>query len=224
MFYGIFQVLQLKMAASPKSPNTSASSTSTRSVSKVDEDDYNDDDDDDIEDPESLNRTLSEIIEGKRSSTSLIAILNRDNSDCDSIKSSSSEASGTSSKLGKSNSFKGSKSSEFDKLTSVEETGNSSEIKFGALNQSDSAINQSSCEKEKTEKQSVLLTGSQTGVQSDDKYSAITETQSQTEITKLVNGEISPEIDANENISSEKGVAKQTLDNANDTSCSDMST
>ena len=59
-----------------------------------------DDDDDDIEDPESLNRTLSEIIEGKRSSTSLIAILNRENSDCDSIKSSSSENSASGLKIG----------------------------------------------------------------------------------------------------------------------------
>ncbi|XP_052789504.1 ecotropic viral integration site 5 ortholog-like isoform X2 [Mya arenaria] len=103
------EVLQLKMSASPKSPNTSGSSSTDHNASKVVDDyDYNDDDDDDLEDPESLNRTLSEIIEGKRSSTALIAYLNRENSDPEtsSIKSSSSE-SGYSSKLVKTNSFKG---------------------------------------------------------------------------------------------------------------------
>ncbi|XP_053380990.1 ecotropic viral integration site 5 ortholog-like isoform X2 [Mercenaria mercenaria] len=219
------EVMQLKMAASPKSPNTSASSSSARSASKVDEDDFNDDDDDDIEDPESLNRTLSEIIEGKRSSTSLIAILNRDNSDCDSIKSSSSETSSSGQKVVKSNSFKGSKSSEFDRLTSVEETSSAVEVKFGAENQSksgigeNSAINQSSCEN-KSETQSV--TGLQTSVQSNDKNSAITETQSQKDINKLANGEISAEMDANENISS-KGVKQKTIECKNDTSQLDVS-
>jgi hypothetical protein len=222
--------MQLKMAASPKSPNTSASSSSTRSASKVEDDEFNDndDDDDDIEDPESLNRTLSEIIEGKRSSTSLIAILNRDNSDCDSIKSSSSEASGTSQKLAKSNSFKGSKTGDFDRLTSVEESGNMREINLGAVNQSsgdideNSAINKSSCDREKSEEQSDFLTGSQTFVQNNDKNSAITEAQSKKEINELANGEVLPEIDANENISV-KGEVKQSTENANKTSCSNVS-
>ncbi|XP_060569422.1 ecotropic viral integration site 5 ortholog-like isoform X2 [Ruditapes philippinarum] len=224
------EVMQLKMAASPKSPNTSASSSSTRSASKVEDDEFNDndDDDDDIEDPESLNRTLSEIIEGKRSSTSLIAILNRDNSDCDSIKSSSSEASGTSLKLAKSNSFKGSKTGDFDRLTSVEESGNMREINLGAVNQSsgdideNSAINKSSCDREKSEEQSDFLTGSQTCVQNNDKNSAITEAQSKKEINELANGEVLPEIDANENISV-KGEVKQSTENANKTSCSNVS-
>jgi len=117
--------MQLKLSASPKSPNTSASSVNSRVSSKAEEfDDYNDnyDEDDDIEDPESLNRTLSEIIEGKRSSSSLIAILNRENSDCDtsSVKSSGSENSSCShTKLVKTNSFKGAKIDEGCEIVTV---------------------------------------------------------------------------------------------------------
>ena len=81
-------MLQLKLSASPKSPHNS-SSTSPKTSSK-DEAEDEDDDDNDIEDPETLNRTLTEIIDGKRSSTSLMALLNRDDTDSESIHSSSS--------------------------------------------------------------------------------------------------------------------------------------
>lgn len=216
------EVMQLKMAASPKSPNTSASSSSSRAANKVDDEDFNDDDDDDIEDPESLNRTLSEIIEGKRSSTSLIAILNRDNSDCDSVKSSSSEASSSGGqKVAKSNSFKGSRTNEVDRLTSVDETSNAVDFKVQSDNQSEnknSAINQSSCEN-KIGTQS--LTDLQTKVQSKGKNSAMNETQSPKEIKKLANGEILPETDANENINL-KGVKHKTDCQVNDTTSADV--
>lgn len=85
------EVLQLKLSASPKSSTASTSSTSPRVTFNKMEEEEDLEDYDDIEDPETLNRTLSEIIDGKRSSTSLIAILNRENSDCESIKSSGSE-------------------------------------------------------------------------------------------------------------------------------------
>lgn len=197
------------MEASPKS---SISSSSPRISNKVDDEEFNDEYDDDIEDPESLNRTLSEIIEGKRSSTSLIAMLNRDNSDCDSIKSSSSEASSNGQKVSKSNSFKGSKTSETERLTSVEETSNATEIKVGAGNQSKTnAINQSSCEN-KIGTQSV--TCMQSCIQSNDKNCAITEVNSHRE----VNGDVSPEMDANENIHV-KGVKHKPT---NDTSSTEV--
>ena len=81
-------MLQLKLSASPKSPhNSSSTSPKTRSKEEVDDDD---DDDNDIEDPETLNRTLTEIIDGKRSSTSLMALLNKEDTDSESIHSSSS--------------------------------------------------------------------------------------------------------------------------------------
>ena len=87
------QVLQLKLSASPKSPRDS-SSTNERKPTK--EDELDDDDDDDIEDPETLNRTLTEIIDGKRSSTSLLALLNKEDTDSESVLSSSSSETSTS--------------------------------------------------------------------------------------------------------------------------------
>lgn len=84
------EVLQLKLSASPKSPHSSSSpSPKTRSKEEMDYDD-DDDDDNDLEDPETLNRTLTEIIDGKRSSTSLMALLNKEDTDSESIHSSSS--------------------------------------------------------------------------------------------------------------------------------------
>lgn len=84
------EVLQLKLSASPKSPhNSSSESPNNRSKEEVEYDD-DDDDDNEIEDPETLNRTLTEIIDGKRSSTSLLALLNKEDTDNESIQSSSS--------------------------------------------------------------------------------------------------------------------------------------
>ena len=88
ILYSVLQVLQLKLSASPKSPRNS-SSTSANSRAKEEEFEE-DDDDNDIEDPETLNRTLTEIIDGKRSSTSLLALLNKEDTDSESIVSSSS--------------------------------------------------------------------------------------------------------------------------------------
>lgn len=197
--------MQLKMQASPKSPNASASSSSPSSTSKVDEDDFNDDYDDDIDDPESLNRTLSEIIEGKRSSTSLIAILNREYSDCDSVKSSESEASGSGPRVTKSNSFKGSGMGDGDRLTCVEESG-ATDIKSNANQLSkpsnisdDSAINQS-----RLDYVSQSKTGLQSCEQRNGNDSAISDNQSKGKNKTLMNGELAPEmlakVDVNENI------------------------
>lgn len=83
-------MLQLRLSASPRSPhNVSSTSPKNRSKEEVDYDE-DDDDDNDIEDPETLNRTLSEIIDGKRSSTSLLALLNKEDTDSESVQSSSS--------------------------------------------------------------------------------------------------------------------------------------
>jgi len=177
--------MQLKMSASPKSPNTSASSADSRNTSKVEDDyDYNDDDFDDLEDPESLNRTLSEIIEGKRSSTALIAILNRENSDCDSVstQSSSSEHSGYNCKLVKTNSFKGEKIDEIvhNSDTRLEtgaavndidcDTGSSASLKDKcAINQSTGSDVGNSVN---------TLTGLYSGSEKDIKSSAISENKS----------------------------------------------
>lgn len=195
--------MQLKLAASPKTPNTSTSSSSPRTTSKADDDDFIDDEDDDIEDPESLNRTLSEIIEGKRSSTSLIAILNRENSDCDSIKSSSSENSSSGQKVVKSNSFKGSKISDSDRLSSVDETTNicdeAGSVNCSRINgqEENGAIDQS---------MGGSRTDSQTGLNSDSKNSAMVESHSGTNIPNntLLNGEMTSDTklsnDDNENV------------------------
>ncbi|KAK3598276.1 hypothetical protein CHS0354_022593 [Potamilus streckersoni] len=62
------EVFQLKMSISPKLSN----------IYNTQKDEDDDEYDDDIEDPESLNRTLTEIIEGKRSSMNLIDLLDKD--------------------------------------------------------------------------------------------------------------------------------------------------
>lgn len=84
------EVLQLKLSASPKSPQNSSGASPKSSQKEEATYDDDDDDDNDIEDPETLNRTLTEIIDGKRSSTSLLALLNREDTDSESIQSSSS--------------------------------------------------------------------------------------------------------------------------------------
>lgn len=211
--------MQLKMSASPKSPNTSASSGTSRMSSKVDDDDdYNDDDYDDIEDPESLNRTLSEIIEGKRSSSSLIAILNRENSDCDtsSVKSSGSEASNCGHKLVKTNSFKGAKIEEnvVDSTGAVENTEDDNNVPVSNCDSARSqgklcAINQSDTSGEPGNQ------SQQTGslVSKGDKLSnsAMHENQSRNDSVSLSNGDET--FDANENLHS-KG-ARNSISDSN---------
>lgn len=218
--------MQLKMSVSPKSPNTSASSGTSRMSSKIDDDDDYDDDED-IEDPESLNRTLSEIIEGKRSSSSLIAILNRENSDCDtsSVKSSGSENSSCGHKLVKTNSFKGAKIEERDSENSDgvsnSSSGGKNDVPVSNCDSAESqvensAINQSTGSG-KTGTQSMDIgkagtqsdvTGSQTAVENKLPSSAMQVNQSKTETADLSNGGVT--YDANENLHS-KG-AKHGVD------------
>lgn len=196
--------MQLKMSASPKTPNASASPHNTSVSGKLANNiyDFNDNDDEDdmedLEDPESLNRTLSEIIEGKRSTNSLIAILNRENSDCDSvsIQSSGSDNSSPGSKLGKQSSFKSAKSS----LTSDNAT-NSNSGGCDIENSRDStqtdvlcAINQS------TGSGGISQTGPQCLHSESGEGSAIVVNQSNNDSALQSNGDFTSSIDANDNV------------------------
>ncbi|KAH3800408.1 ecotropic viral integration site 5 ortholog-like [Dreissena polymorpha] len=212
------EVMQLKMSASPKTPNTSASSHNSSVSSKLasniyEFNDNDDEDDEDLEDPESLNRTLSEIIEGKRSTNSLIAILNRENSDCDSvsIQSSGSDNSSPGSKLVKQYSFKSEKSS----LSVNNATNNATNITSGGCDNENSrdstqtgvvsAINQS------TGSHGLSQTGPECVGSESRESIAIAVNQSNNDSSLQSNRDYTSLIDANDNVH-KNGAKIDTID------------